>query len=160
VTAGILPLGFLAMSTRLSAVDDAADVPITEIALLNQVRVMRSLRPASLEALARQCHTSEYRRGLPIVNEGEPGVEMFVLVDGEVEVVQEEQRVAHLRRGEMFGEVAILRNQPRNATIRTLTDVKVLAIPRQDFVDFVGLHNHVAVEVDQLIEQRSVSPAL
>jgi MFS family permease len=159
VTAALVPLVLCLTAPRLRAVDDAADVPVTEIALLGQVAIMRSLRPASLEALARQCHSSTYRRGLPIITEGEPGVEMYVLVDGEVEVLRGSTRVGHLTRGEMFGEVAILRDQPRNATITSLTDVKVLAIPRQDFIRFVGLHDRVASALDQVVEERSVNPS-
>ncbi len=154
-TALLLPV-ILVVSTRwLRHADDTADVPVTEIALLCQVPVMRSLRPAALEALARQCHVRSYRKGLPIVTEGETGQEMFVIIDGEVQIHRGEGPLARLERGDFFGEVAILRDRPRNASVTAATDVQLLTIPRHDFISFVGLHQRVASAVDEIVEQRS-----
>jgi hypothetical protein len=150
----IVPITVVALAKGLTKIDGDATVPVTEIALLSQVAIMRSLRPASLEALARHSHVRHYRQGLPIVNEGDVGQEMFVIIDGDVEVVHDDHPLAILSRGEIFGEVAVLRNQPRNATVRATSEVQLLTIPRADFVSFVGLHQHVAVAVEAVIEQR------
>jgi Cyclic nucleotide-binding domain len=158
----IVPVSLVLLNRGLTKIDSGATVPVTEIALLGQVAIMRSLRPASLEALARHSHVRHYRQGLQIVNEGDVGQEMFVIIDGEVEVVHADHPLATLSRGEIFGEVAVLRNQPRNATVRAVSEVQLLAIPRTDFVNFVGLHQRVAIAVEEVIEQRldPVSPSV
>ncbi len=155
VTGLIVPVTLLVVSLGLRSIDGEATVPLTEIALLSQVSIMRSLRPASLEALARHSHVRKYREGLQIVHEGDIGQEMFVIIDGHVEVLHDERSLACLSRGEIFGEVAVLRDQPRNATVRATSDVQLLAIPRADFVNFVGLHQWVAVAVEAVIEERT-----
>jgi MFS family permease len=151
----LVPATLLIAAKGLREVDNNADVPVTEIALLGCVSVLRSLRPASLEALARASHMRRYHRGLPVVLEGDVGQEMFVVVDGEVEVLRGEQPVKVLSRGDVFGEVALLRNQPRNATVLTRSETQLLAIPRDQFVSFVGLHQNVAVAFDDMVHERS-----
>jgi MFS family permease len=155
VTGLLLPLVLLLLTPRLLHIDSAADVPVTEIALLERVAIMRSLRPASLEALARRCHMRAYRPGLHIIVEGDVGHEMFVIVDGTVQITRDDQAVAELTRGDIFGEVGVLRNQPRNATATASSDVQLLAIPRSEFVDFVSLHRRVASAVEYLVDERT-----
>jgi CRP-like cAMP-binding protein len=153
----LVPLALVMLNKGLRTIDDGATVPATEIALLGQVAIMRSLRPASLEALARHSHVRQYRKGLQIVHEGDVGQEMFVIIDGDVEVVHDDHPLACLSRGEIFGEVAVLRDQPRNATVRATSDVQLLAIPRADFVNFIGMHQRVAVAVEAVVAERSVT---
>lgn len=150
----IVPVTVVLLAKGLTQIDSGATVPVTEIALLGQVAIMRSLRPASLEALARHSHVRHYRRGLQIISEGDVGQEMFVIIDGDVEVTHDDHPLAILSRGEIFGEVAVLRDQPRNATVRATSEVQLLAIPRADFVNFVGLHQRVSVAVEAVIEER------
>jgi Cyclic nucleotide-binding domain/Major Facilitator Superfamily len=156
----LVPFALVVLNKGLRTIDDGATVPVTEIALLGQVAIMRSLRPASLEALARHSHVRQYRKGLQIVHEGDVGQEMFVIIDGDVEVVHDDHPLACLSRGEIFGEVAVLRDQPRNATVRATSDVQLLAIPRADFVNFIGLHQRVAVAVEAVVAERSVTEAV
>jgi hypothetical protein len=156
----LVPFALVMLNKGLRTIDDGATVPVTEIALLGQVAIMRSLRPASLEALARHSHVRQYRKGLQVVHEGDVGQEMFVIIDGDVEVVHDDHPLACLSRGEIFGEVAVLRDQPRNATVRATSDVQLLAIPRADFVNFIGLHQRVAVAVEAVVAERSVTEAV
>jgi CRP-like cAMP-binding protein len=76
--------------------------------------------------------------GAVIVTSGDPAEELFVIVDGEVEVVAEDadevprqRRV--LRAGQFFGEVGLLHGTPRNATVRALGPVRLLRLPRAAF---------------------------
>ena len=83
-----------------------------------------------------------FSAGEMIVRQGEVASRFYVITSGEVEVVHhvdgEERRLRTLGPGRHFGELALLQNVKRTATVRALTDTTVLAIARQDFTSLVG----------------------
>lgn len=92
--------------------------------------------------------------GETIVRAGAPADKFFILLDGEAEIVQNEQLVGSLTAGQLFGEVAIIRDQPRSATIRAKTDVKLLALQRDVFRDLVAQAMEITPDFDQVIRAR------
>lgn len=85
---------------------------------------------------------AHFSQGEVIVRQGEIGDRFYIIQSGQVEVVQregtdEEQRLAVLSVGESFGEIALLQNIPRTATVRCLTPVDVLILSRRDFQSLV-----------------------
>jgi NADH:ubiquinone reductase (H+-translocating) len=85
---------------------------------------------------------AHFSQGEVIVLQGEIGDRFYIIQSGPIEVVQregtnEEQRLAVLSVGESFGEIALLQNIPRNATVRCLTPVDVLVLSRKDFQSLV-----------------------
>jgi CRP-like cAMP-binding protein len=89
-------------------------------------------------------HMAHYEPGEVIIAKNEIGRELFAVRDGEVEVFQPatdstpEKRVTVLRPGEVFGEKALIANRHRSASVRALTPVDVLVVPREDFAALVG----------------------
>lgn len=79
--------------------------------------------------------------GEAIVREGDMSGRFYIITSGEVEVVQRvdgaERRIRRLGPGDHFGEIALLGNGRRTATVRTLTDTSVLSLARQDFAALV-----------------------
>jgi CRP-like cAMP-binding protein len=105
---------------------------------LRAVPLFRDLEDAMLEALASRFRSVQIPAGTKILTEGEPGKEMFILCAGKVEVYREGQdgRAAVLsvsESGDHFGEVALLKDEPRNASVRALTPVLVLQLDKSDF---------------------------
>jgi hypothetical protein len=154
----LLPVAMLITSRSLSDIDRAANVPVTEIALLQQVSILRSLQPASLEALARQCEVRAYVDEV-VIQQGENGTEMFVIIDGQAAVDQDDHTAVHrhirtMGRGEVFGEIALMRQQPRSATVAAVGQLRVLVVPGENFVELVGIHSGLASAVDGLLLQR------
>lgn len=152
-TALLLPVSLLVASRGLRRVDDSADVPVTEIALLRNVAVLRSLQPELLESVARQAEM-QLHRDTPIVVEGDVGREWFVIIDGTVEVTQSGRVLRSLARGDVFGEIALVRDGVRSATVTAKGDVHVLALSGEDFTSLLGRHEHVSQAVHTLITQR------
>jgi CRP-like cAMP-binding protein len=107
---------------------------------------MEKLTPIQVEA------------GEVIVRQGAPADKFFIISDGEVEVIREddgaEWSVATLRSGQFFGEMAVLRDEPRTATVRALTPTSLLAMPADTFRGIVAQSLSTTANFDQLIEAR------
>lgn len=129
-----VPVAVLALWRRLAAADREADTPIEAIEALRGVEVISALPPEALEALARGATVRRAPPGTVLVTEGTTGDEMYVIRDGGVEVSRGGQLVATLGPGEIFGEIAVLSNVPRIASVSTVKDTVVLAIGRDAFL--------------------------
>ena len=99
-----------------------------------------------------------YDPGDTLVRQGEVGDCMFVLQEGEVEVIKEEDGkeavVDIMRAGEMFGEMAIIEKQRRSATIRALTPVRVLTIDKKTFLRRVHEDPTLALNILKTMSNR------
>ncbi len=88
---------------------------------------------------------AHFRQGENIIRQGEIGDCFYVIESGKVEIIHEKQDLTEdvmgtRAPGETFGEIALLKNVPRQATVRCLTPVDVIAFSRQDFLALVGSH--------------------
>jgi CPA1 family monovalent cation:H+ antiporter len=124
--------------------------------LLAKNELLRHLDPADLERLAKRCRMLYYLEGDDIIIRGEKGRSMFVIVNGQVEVLSEhDRRAAVLSSGEFFGEAAILHDLPRNATVRALSICTVLQISRADILEAAQNYS----DLRELLEETSTSRA-
>ena len=110
-----------------------------EVRLLSRVPIFHRLSPPQIAALSRLVATERFSAGELIVREGEPGDKLYLVTDGRVEVTVDgaagrARRLAELREGDYFGEVALLRDAPRVASVRALSPVSALVIARQPFL--------------------------
>jgi MFS family permease len=138
VVAGVfLPALVLPCFAILRRIDDTADVPQNDIELLQRVPFFASLPELSLERLARSAENRDARAGEVVVTQGEPGDRFYVVAAGELGVSLDGREVATLKGGDYFGEIALLRDVPRTATVRALRDSALLALERHDFLTAV-----------------------
>ena len=93
----------------------------------------------------------EVKKGDTIIREGEPGKEMFVIEEGEVEILKgapgSERRLGVLSQGDFFGEMSIIDDLPRGATARALTDCHLLAIDHSTFDLMLRQYPEVAIRM-------------
>src|SRR5204862_7744015 len=95
-------------------------------------------RPAPTRAhLADRMREMRASAGEEIVRQGEPGDLFYVIEDGTVEVSVDGQPAHELGRGDAFGEIALLRNVPRTATVTARSDVVLYALDRGTFIPAV-----------------------
>jgi CRP-like cAMP-binding protein/Zn-dependent protease len=95
------------------------------------------LAPTQLRELRSHLTRSAVASGETIFSEGEPGDRYYLIDEGRVGVVQGQQRLRILGPGESFGEIALLDDRPRTATVRALTPVTVYSMDRSGFDRFV-----------------------
>jgi ATP-binding cassette subfamily B protein len=117
--------------------DDGTRAAISA-ARLKQFPLLAQLNDAMLQELTAQFATESVAAGREVVTEGDPGDKFYIIARGRVEVLKRgadgaNQRVRLLEDGDNFGELALLRNVPRAATIRTLVPGVFLTLQRQHF---------------------------
>ena len=111
--------------------------PPTSLGLLRGVPLLALLPEPTLEALARSAVRVEAAPGEAVIREGEPGELFYIVESGEVEVTKEGRHVATLGAGDYFGEIALLRDVPRTATVTAKSETVLQALDRATFVPAV-----------------------
>ena len=130
----ILPFVAIVASRNLLDIDRHATVPVVEIALLRSVPLFAALPPPTLESLARALEPMSVRSGSVVIEEGAEGDRYFVIAEGEFEIVRGGQTVARSCRGEGFGEIALLYDVPRTATVRAREAGRLYSLDRATFL--------------------------
>jgi MFS family permease len=149
---GVLLSGVaLAIYPRLDRVDDSVVVPEAALSALATIPLFEPLPPASLEKLARAATADDVRAGTSVVEEGEHGDTFFVITSGSFEVSSNDRLLRTLGSGDFFGEIALLRDVPRTATVAATTDASVLAIRRMDFLSAVLGNLESAAAVEEIV---------
>jgi CRP-like cAMP-binding protein len=100
----------------------------------------------------------QFKAGTSIFRENEPGTEMYIIREGQVEILKSmrgsNHRVAVLDEGDFFGEMAILDDLPRSASARALTDCVVLRIDRSTFDQMVRHNPEIPVRMLRKLSRR------
>lgn len=152
--AGVLLLGAAIGGRRLFTVDAAADVPVVEISLLKSMRLFSALGPPALEAVARALQRRDLAPGTALMSEGETGDYYYVIGSGEVHVEREGRSLGHRVRGDGVGEVALLRDVPRTATVTAATPVTAYVLDRESFLTAVTGHDMARDTAHVIVEER------
>jgi predicted MFS family arabinose efflux permease len=105
--------------------------------LLAGIAMFSPLPPASREFLARRLRPQVVGPGTVVVRQGDPSDRFYVIVRGCVEVTQGEQRLRVEGPGDFFGEIGLLRDVPRTATVTALQETALLTLTREDFLGAV-----------------------
>lgn len=133
--AGLLPLIVALAWSHLVALDARTPVPAQAIALLRRTELLALLPAPALEGVARHATWLSVATGTTVIAEGDVGDRYYVLSSGAVRV---ERNGRHLRDladpGDAFGEIALLRNVPRTATVTATVDSVLLSVDRTSFL--------------------------
>jgi CRP-like cAMP-binding protein len=137
-------------------------VPERELALLHGIDLFAPLPAPTLESLARALIPVRLKAGEELFRQGDIGDRYYIVADGAVEIIVDGQVVRETGPGGYFGEIALLRDIPRTATVRAKSDVELLALDRDDFIAAVTGHAASAEAADSVIAARlgSLRPGL
>jgi len=139
---------------RLRTIDDTADVPQVQIQLLRLNPIFSPLPAPELEGLARALVPVQVTAGTTVILEGDEGDRFYAIADGEMRVTTKGQEVATLRRGDGFGEIALIEDVPRTATVVAVTDAQLFSLEKEPFVLALTAHAPAARAAGDLVSTR------
>lgn len=140
VVALVQPVALAFAWRRLRRVDSIDLVPVERIDLLQSVAMFAPLPALPLERLAARLSPQTAEPGQVVIRQGDPGEVVYVIAEGTVEVVHDGHRVASLGPGEVFGEIALLHDVTRTATVVALEPCRLYTLQRDDFLAAVTGH--------------------
>jgi CRP-like cAMP-binding protein len=124
-----------------------------KIELIKRVPLFAQCSKAELARIATIADEIHFPAGKTLTREGEPGLEFFVLVAGNVAVHQGKRKVNELGDGDFFGEVSVIAGTPRTATVTTTAPSRMLVVTDRDLTrllrDSPGIHAKVLQAVAQ-----------
>ena len=135
LVAGLLIIFLLLVNRRaLRDADIGVVVPIEHLHLLRSIPMFAALGPAELERLAAAADEESVTSGSAICVQGEPGERFYLLERGTARVVRDGVDVASLGSGDFFGEISLLRDIPRTATVEAASNLDLLVLEREPFL--------------------------
>jgi len=136
---------------QLRRIDASATVPQVEIQLLRSISIFAALPAPSLETIARELEPVAVSTGTVVITEGERGDSYYVVADGELAISRGDQLLQMVSRGDGFGEIALVRDVPRQASVTAVTDASLYALNRELFIQAVTGHLTAASAVRTIV---------
>jgi MFS family permease len=153
VVGAILPVLTIVTWRRLVDIDRTVAAPDAELALIDSVPMFAPLSIAAKEHMATTLRPISVAAGDVVIRAGERGDRFYIVADGELEVLAAGLQVT-ATGGDYFGEIALLRDVPRTATVKAVTDSQLYALERDDFLAAVTAHSAVRAAGDVVVEER------
>jgi CRP/FNR family transcriptional regulator, cyclic AMP receptor protein len=123
---------------------------------LKRAPLFADLSRKDLTKLARVSEGMEVEPGKVLTKEGETGREFFVIVDGKVDVTRKGRRLSTRGAGDFIGEIALLEDIPRTATVKAKTPLRFFVLTRKDFRQLVDENPSVERKVMRTLARRLV----
>jgi CRP-like cAMP-binding protein len=128
----------------------------TKVEALRRAPLFEGLSKKDLTQLARVSEDMELDAGQVLTRQGETGHEFFVIVDGTIEVEVNGQSHGERGGGDFVGEIALIEDIPRTATVKAKTPLRVFVLTRQDFRRIIDENPGVERKVMQALARRLV----
>jgi CRP/FNR family transcriptional regulator, cyclic AMP receptor protein len=125
-----------------------------KIDLLKDVPLFAGCSKKELGQVARLADEIDLRAGKTLIKEGTTGREFFVLVDGTAEIRRKGKKIDSAGPGDFFGEMALLSDQPRNATVVTTSPVDALVVTARNFQALIESNPLIALKVMRAVAER------
>jgi MFS family permease len=164
VVGAVLPLLILATWRQLAAIDRDIAVPAAGLARVEAVPMFAPLSLATKEELATRLVPLRVGAGEVVIRAGDRGDRFYIVAGGELRV-DVDGGSSTMRAGDSFGEIALLRDVPRTATVQAVEDSELLALERDDFLAAVTGHREAraagdSVAAARLAEHTTANPPL
>ena len=150
----VLPVLVALTWRRVTAIDASAHVATEPLQLLRNISIFGLLPQPAVERLAAGATEVQVAAGADAVVQGASGDRFYVVADGEAAVYVDGAETSRLRTGDFFGEIALLRDVPRTATVTALEPLRLFAVERDDFIAAVTGHAPSREAADSVVAAR------
>jgi MFS family permease len=158
-TGAVLPTLAAVFGSKVARIDAGAEAPdADELRILGSVPIFAPLPGGTLEHLAARLVPLRVDAGSVVMREGDLGDRFYIVAEGELEVTQDGARIAELEPGDYFGEIALLRDTARTATVTVKTDAVLYALDREEFLAAVTGHPLSAEAAETVMSARLAGP--
>jgi MFS family permease len=160
VIVGLLaPLVVAAVWAPLSSIDREARAPDAEtMAFLRGIPIFAPLAPPAIERIIASIRRVDVPAGQVLMRQGDVGDRFLMIVHGDVRVTQDGDLIAERTSGDHIGEIALLRDVPRTATVTTTTPTELLVLDRDPFLEAVTGHPQSHARADAIVEEQLGRP--
>lgn len=118
-----------------------------KIETLKRIPLFKSMSYKELSKVLELIKVERYSKGSDIVIENQPGGDMFVILKGQANVLNEEIQISELPAGGYFGEMSLIDKNPRSATVRASEEMKVMRIPRDELLELLKEEPKIGVKL-------------
>jgi MFS family permease len=138
----------------LALLEEGIRVPERPFKLLRRVEMFAPLPLATIENVSRRVDAVHVRAGETVVREGDMGDRFFLVADGRLDVTCERGDYPPVGAGDVFGEIALLQDVPRTATVTAREDCLLYALDRESFLCAVSSHASAAGAARRVVSER------
>lgn len=154
-TGAFLPALVVLVGRKVARIDAAAERPDPdELRILGTVPIFSPLPGVTLEQLAGRLVPLRLEPDTVVIKEGDAGDRFFIIAEGTVQVSEYGRPIADLSAGGYFGEIALIRDVARTATVTTKTQTVLYALDRDDFLAAVTSHAPSAEAAEEVVSSR------
>lgn len=130
----------------------------SEVETLRTIPMFRSIEPGKLRLLAFISERNTFRPGEVMCTQGEPGDSAFIILDGEGDILvdsgREQRKVAEIKKNDVVGEMSLLCDMPRTATVKASSEITALTISKDNFFRILQEFPEVSLEIMRVLARR------
>jgi CRP-like cAMP-binding protein len=126
----------------------------TTTEFLAKVPLFQSCSDDEIQAIAEIAQESDFEAGQLIITQGTPGQAFYMILSGRVEIIRDGRSLGAYGPGDFFGEMSLLDNAPRSATIRALDPTRCLMLSSWDFKALIEKTPSIAVKLLEVLSRR------
>ena len=154
ITGLVLPVVAAVSFRGVRRAERSAILPERELAAMRRMPMFAPLPLTALEQLARSLEPVSFASGERVITQGDPGDCFYVIESGSVAIIHDGHRQTTLGAGEGFGEIALLSDRPRTATVDVTDSMTGYRLPREAFLEAVTGSPHSVIAADELMARR------
>lgn len=125
-----------------------------KVELIKRVPLFSQCSKRELAEVAAVADEIDLREGKELTRQGRPGREFFVLIEGEADVRKDGRKIATMKGGDFFGEIALVSSKPRTATVVATTPLRVLVLTERSFKRLLERSPSIQLKVLQALAER------
>src|SRR5262249_28501137 len=151
----LAPVVVVAVWKPLTSIDRDAPAPDAEtVAFLRRMPIFAPLPPPAIERILGHLRRIEVPAGEVLIRQGDVGDRFLMIVSGDVHVTRNGEPIAERSAGDHIGEIALLRDVPRTATVTTTSPAELLILDRDPFLEAVTGHPQSRERANAIVEEQ------